>query len=52
VYVPVFDGYWQRFRADPSARAMPADAGDADSVQDAAGDSVAGPAADTIPDRD
>jgi hypothetical protein len=52
VFVPVFDGYWQRFRADPSARAMPADAGDADSVQDAVGDSVAGAAADTIPERD
>ena len=51
VYVPVFDGYWQRFRADPSARAMPADA-DTDGVQDADSDSVAGAAADTIPDRD
>jgi hypothetical protein len=30
VYVPVYDGYWQRFRADPSAVAMPRDAaGDA-----------------------
>lgn len=53
VYVPVFDGYWQRFRADPSAPATPADAGtDADSLRDAAGDSVAGAAADTIADRD
>lgn len=26
VYVPVFDGYWQLFRADPSAVATPADA--------------------------
>ena len=25
VYVPVFDGYWQQFRADPSAVATPAD---------------------------
>jgi hypothetical protein len=39
VYVPVFEGYWQRFRADPSARAMPTDA-DVDST-DAATDSVA-----------
>ena len=55
VYVPVFDGYWQRFRADPSTRAMPADAAgdvDADSLQDAAADSVAGAAADTVADRD
>jgi hypothetical protein len=48
----VFEGYWQRFRADPSARAMPADAIDADSIQGADTDSVAGAAADTIPDRD
>jgi hypothetical protein len=26
VYVPVFDGYWQLFRGDPSAVATPADA--------------------------
>jgi hypothetical protein len=26
VYVPVFDGYWQRFQADPSAVASPVDA--------------------------
>ncbi|HEX2166274.1 MAG TPA: hypothetical protein VHG09_03450 [Longimicrobiales bacterium] len=26
VYVPVFDGYWQRFLADPNAVAVPADA--------------------------
>jgi hypothetical protein len=39
VYVPVFDGYWQRFRGDPNAVALPADAadaGDADSGSDAA----------------
>lgn len=39
VYVPVFEGYWQRFRADPTARAMPSDT-DGDST-DAAADSVA-----------
>lgn len=35
VYVPVFDGYWQRFTADPNAVAMPADT-------DAAGDDAVG----------
>ncbi|MBR9989025.1 MAG: hypothetical protein KFH98_04670 [Gemmatimonadetes bacterium] len=40
VYVPVYEGYWQMFSADPSAVALPAD--------DAAG--VADPAAaDTLP---
>jgi hypothetical protein len=28
VYVPVFDGYWQRFQVDPSAPAQPQDADD------------------------
>ncbi|MGH7448458.1 MAG: hypothetical protein ACRELT_12900, partial [Longimicrobiales bacterium] len=43
VYVPVFDGYWQQFRADPSAVAAPADATDA---------SAADVAADSLSDRD
>lgn len=35
VYVPVYDGYWQRFRADPNAVATPRDAaGDVDAVAD------------------
>ena len=38
VYVPVYDGYWQRFRADPNAVAMPQDAaGDVDAVADSTG---------------
>lgn len=44
VYVPVFDGYWQRFRGDPNAVAFPADAAvdaDTDGVADG------GAAADT-----
>lgn len=36
VYVPVFEGYWQRFRADPSAPAEPADAADTDADSAAA----------------
>lgn len=37
VYVPVFDGYWQRFRGDPNAVAMPADdAPDTDAADAAA----------------
>lgn len=40
VYVPVYDGYWQRFRGDPNAVALPADA-----AGDAVSDGVAGGAA-------
>jgi hypothetical protein len=41
VYVPVFDGYWQRFRADPNATAMPADADVDDTDTDGADDAAA-----------
>jgi hypothetical protein len=41
VYVPVFVGYWQRFLADPSAAAYPADAADSVDGDGAPADSTA-----------